>query len=99
METPDNYLISIDARTGRNAGMSRSPIDEEYFSTTAPVIVATHVLVGTGNDADAPGFLQSFDPKPASDNGSAIHGADEPRRSEASKPGKISTPHRGGGNP
>ena len=36
---------------------------EEYFSTVAPVIVGNHVLVGTGNDIDAPGFLQSFDPE------------------------------------
>ncbi|HMC54112.1 MAG TPA: PQQ-binding-like beta-propeller repeat protein, partial [Gemmatimonadaceae bacterium] len=34
-----------------------------YFSTTAPVVVGDHVLVGTGDDLDAPGFLQSFDPK------------------------------------
>jgi alcohol dehydrogenase (cytochrome c) len=29
----------------------------------APIIVGDHVLVGTGNDIDAPGFLQSFDPE------------------------------------
>ncbi len=26
-------------------------------------MVGNHVLVGTGNDIDAPGFLQSFDPE------------------------------------
>ena len=34
-----------------------------YFSTPAPVVVGNHVLVGTGNDIDAPGFVQSFDPE------------------------------------
>ena len=29
----------------------------------APIVVGNHVLVGTGNDLDAPGFLQSFDPE------------------------------------
>src|SRR5437764_11666957 len=29
----------------------------------APVVVGEHVLVGRGDDLDAPGFLQSFDPK------------------------------------
>src|SRR6202008_1659327 len=36
---------------------------QEYFSTMAPIVVGNHVLVGTGNDLDAPGFLQSFDPE------------------------------------
>jgi alcohol dehydrogenase (cytochrome c) len=34
-----------------------------YFSTPAPIVVGNHVIVGTGNDIDAPGFLQSFDPE------------------------------------
>ena len=29
----------------------------------APVVIGNHVLAGTGNDLDAPGFLQSFDPE------------------------------------
>ena len=29
----------------------------------APIIVGNHVIVGTGNDLDTPGFLQSFDPE------------------------------------
>jgi alcohol dehydrogenase (cytochrome c) len=37
--------------------------DEQYFSTPAPIVVDNHVLVGTGNDLDMPGFLQSFDPE------------------------------------
>jgi alcohol dehydrogenase (cytochrome c) len=29
----------------------------------APVIIGDHVIVGTGNDLDAPGYLQSYDPE------------------------------------
>jgi alcohol dehydrogenase (cytochrome c) len=64
METPDDYLVSIDARTGKERWhVEISSFEEQYFSTMAPVIIGNHVLVGTGNDLDAPGFLQSFDPE------------------------------------
>ena len=63
-ETPDNYLVSLDARTGTERwNVEIADFDEQYFSTTAPIIVDNHVLVGTGNDLDMPGFLQSFDPE------------------------------------
>ena len=29
----------------------------------APIIVDNHVIVGTGNDLDSPGFLKSYDPE------------------------------------
>ena len=62
-ETPDNFLVSLDARTGEERwNVEIASFDEQYFSTPAPVVVDNHVLVGTGNDLDAPGFLQSFDP-------------------------------------
>ena len=37
--------------------------EQQYFSTFPPIVVGDHVLVGTGNDLDAPGFLQSLDPE------------------------------------
>lgn len=63
LETPDNFLIALNAKTGEELWHSEiASFDEKYFSTTAPVVVNDHVIVGTGNDFDAPGFLQSFDP-------------------------------------
>ena len=63
-ETPDNYLVSLDARTGEERWhVEIADFEQQYFSTPAPIIVNNHVLVGTGNDLDAPGFLQSFDPE------------------------------------
>lgn len=63
-ETPDNYLVSLDVRTGReNWHVEIADFNQQYFSTMAPIVVGDQVLVGTGNDLDAPGFLQSYDPR------------------------------------
>jgi alcohol dehydrogenase (cytochrome c) len=63
-ETPDNYLVSLDARTGKERwSVEIADFDQQYFSTFAPHVIDNHVLVGTGNDLDAPGFLQSYDPE------------------------------------
>ena len=64
METPDDYLVSLDAKTGKERWHKViADVDQGYFSTPRPIVVGNHVLVGTGNDIDAPGFLQSFDPE------------------------------------
>ena len=64
METPDNYLVSLEAKTGEERWHKViADFSLQYFSTTAPVVVDDHVIVGTGNDLDAPGFLQSFHPE------------------------------------
>lgn len=63
-ETPDNYLVSLDVRTGKeNWHVEIADFDQQYFSTMAPMVIGDQVLVGTGNDLDAPGFLQSYDPR------------------------------------
>jgi alcohol dehydrogenase (cytochrome c) len=63
-ETPDNYLVSLDARTGKERWhVEIADFNQQYFSTMAPIVIGNHVLAGTGNDLDAPGFLQSFDPE------------------------------------
>ncbi len=64
LETPDDYLVSLDAKTGKERWHKIiSDFNQQYFSTMAPIIVGNHVIVGTGDDLDAPGFLQSFDPE------------------------------------
>jgi alcohol dehydrogenase (cytochrome c) len=63
MVTPDNYLISLEAKTGKERwNKVAADFSQQYFSTSAPIIVDNHVMVGTGNDLDSPGYLQSFDP-------------------------------------
>jgi alcohol dehydrogenase (cytochrome c) len=64
METPDDYLVSLDSKTGKERWHKPlADLAQGYFSTPAPVVIGNHVIVGTGNDLDAPGFVQSFDPE------------------------------------
>jgi alcohol dehydrogenase (cytochrome c) len=64
METPDDYLVCLDAKTGKEKWhVEIADFNQQYFSTMAPIVVGNHVLVGTGDDLDAPGFLQSRDPE------------------------------------
>ena len=63
-ETPDDFLVSVDAKSGKERW--HKPIadfDQRYFSTMAPIVIGDHLLIGTGDDADEPGFLQSLDPE------------------------------------
>jgi alcohol dehydrogenase (cytochrome c) len=63
-EFHDNFLVKLDAGTGRELWhVPIADFDQQYFSSMAPVIIDDHVIVGTGNDLDAPGFLQSYDPE------------------------------------
>jgi alcohol dehydrogenase (cytochrome c) len=64
-ETPDNFVVSLDARTGKERWHTEiADVKQEYFSTPAPIVVGNHVLVGTGGDSlDVPGFLESHDPE------------------------------------
>jgi alcohol dehydrogenase (cytochrome c) len=64
LEVHDDFVICLDAKTGKEKWKKEiSPFDQQYFSSMAPIVVGNHVLVGTGNDLDAPGFLQSLDPE------------------------------------
>jgi alcohol dehydrogenase (cytochrome c) len=64
METPDDVLICLEAKTGKEVWHKDiADFDLQYFSTPAPIVIGNHVLVGTGNDLDMPGYLQSFDPE------------------------------------
>jgi alcohol dehydrogenase (cytochrome c) len=64
MVTPDDYLVSLDAKTGKELWRKEvADFNQQYFSTSAPIIVGDHLLIGTGNDLDSPGYLQSLDPE------------------------------------
>jgi alcohol dehydrogenase (cytochrome c) len=64
MTTPDNYLVALEARTGKEIWNKKiAELSQQYFTTTAPFVVDNHVLVSPGNDLDNPGFLKSFDPE------------------------------------
>jgi alcohol dehydrogenase (cytochrome c) len=64
METPDDYLVCLDARTGKERWhIEIANFSQQYFSTMAPVVVGNHILVGTGDDLDEPGYMESVDPE------------------------------------
>ncbi len=63
-ELNDDWVVCLDAKTGKEIWRHEiSPFDEQYFSSNAPMVIGDHVLVGTGNDLDAPAFLKSLDPR------------------------------------
>ena len=64
-ETPDNYLVSLEAATGKERWhVHLADVKQEYFSTPAPMIIGDHVIVGVGGDSlDVPGFLEARDPE------------------------------------
>lgn len=61
---PDNWVICLDATTGKERWRKEiADARKQYFSTSAPIVVGHHVLVGVGGDAmDIRGFLKSLDP-------------------------------------
>lgn len=63
--TRDDFLVSLDATTGKQRWIKPVADPKQfYFSSAPPVIVGNHVLIGTGGDnLDIPGFLQSRDPE------------------------------------
>ena len=71
-ELHDDWVVCLDAKTGKEVWRHEiAPFDQQYFSSNAPMIVGDHVLVGTGNDLDAPAFLKSLDPRTGASSGSS----------------------------
>jgi alcohol dehydrogenase (cytochrome c) len=63
-ELNDDWVVCLDAKTGKEVWKHEiAPFDQQYFSSNAPMVIKDHVLVGTGNDLDAPAFLKSLDPR------------------------------------
>ena len=64
-ETPDNYLVCLNAKDGTERWhVEIGDVRLEYFSTPAPVVIKNHIIVGTGGDSlDVPGYLEARDPE------------------------------------
>lgn len=63
-ELHDDWVVCLDARTGKEVWRHEiAPFEQQYFSSNAPMVIGDHILVGTGNDMDAPAFLKSLDPR------------------------------------
>ncbi|MBI1872695.1 MAG: acido-empty-quinoprotein group A [Acidobacteria bacterium] len=64
-ETPDCYLVSLDAATGQERWHKEiADVRQQYFCTPAPIVIKNHVIVGIGGDSlDVQGYLESRDPE------------------------------------
>ena len=62
-ETPDCYLVSLDAKTGDLRWTQKiADVKQEYFCTPPPMVIGDHLITGVGGDSlDVPGFLESRD--------------------------------------
>jgi alcohol dehydrogenase (cytochrome c) len=61
--TPDNFFVSLELKTGKERwNKVHADFAQQYFSTMAPIVVDDHIILGTGNDLDSPGYIQSFAP-------------------------------------
>jgi acido-empty-quinoprotein group A len=63
--TPDNSIVSLDANTGRERWNKKMvPETAINFSTSAPVVIRNHIIVGIGGDGGgSQSFLESLDPE------------------------------------
>jgi alcohol dehydrogenase (cytochrome c) len=59
------WLISLDAKTGTERCKKQIADPKmQYFTTTAPMVVGNHIIVGVGGHAtNLPAFLGSRDPQ------------------------------------
>jgi len=63
-ELHDDWVVCLNAKNGAEVWKKEiSSFDAQYFSSNAPMVLGNHVIVGTGNDMDAPGYIKSFDPE------------------------------------
>jgi acido-empty-quinoprotein group A len=63
--TPDNYLVALDAQTGKERWNRQiASVKQDYFTTVAPLVIRNTVIVGVGGDfLDVPGFLEGREPE------------------------------------
>ncbi|HEY4088668.1 MAG TPA: PQQ-binding-like beta-propeller repeat protein [Bryobacteraceae bacterium] len=60
----DDWLLCLDAATGKEIWKKEvASLDQNYWVSSAPMIVGNHVLIGASNNLDMPASLQSFDPE------------------------------------
>ena len=65
VETADCNLVSLNLKDGKERWhQSICDLDQFYFATMAPLIIGNHVVTGvSGDDLDAPGYIESHDPE------------------------------------
>ncbi len=62
--TPDDYLVSLNAKDGKERWRVQvADVNKDFFSSTAPMIIGNHVIVAPGNNDDIRAWLESRDPE------------------------------------
>ena len=63
--TPDNYLVSLEAATGKERWRTEiADLKLDFFSSVAPVIIRNHVIVSPSIEStDNRGYVDSYDPE------------------------------------
>lgn len=63
--TPDDYLLSLEASTGKERWrVEIADLKLDYFCTIAPVVIRNHVLVSPSIEStDNRGYVDSYDPE------------------------------------
>lgn len=62
--TPDNYLVSLNAKDGKEHWRVQiADVNEDYFSAASPLVIGNHVIVGPGNNDNVRAWLESRDPE------------------------------------
>jgi acido-empty-quinoprotein group A len=63
-QTGDEFLVSLDAATGKERWHKKIVTEPGYFNATAPLVVKNHVILGVGGDTrDIPAWVESRDPE------------------------------------
>lgn len=65
VEMPDCHLVALDIKSGKERWRaSICDLDQMYFGSAAPLVIGNHVIAGvSGDDLDAPGYIESHDPE------------------------------------
>ncbi len=60
----DDWLVCLDAATGKEVWKKEvASLDENYWISSAPMVVGNHVLIGASNNLDMPASLKAYDPE------------------------------------
>jgi alcohol dehydrogenase (cytochrome c) len=60
----DDWLVCLDAATGKEVWKKEvASLDENYWISSAPMVVGNHVLIGASNNLDMPASLRAYDPE------------------------------------
>jgi alcohol dehydrogenase (cytochrome c) len=63
-EEQDDWVVCLDAKTGKEVWKKEiASLAENYWLSSAPMILGDHVIVGESNNLDMPAFLKALDPE------------------------------------